>query len=470
MSHVVNNAEETCLNKNQSENAITLKKAHDVVVNAHNAALASPTAVVQSSGLDPIAEKTEDVADPSQKHDFPEGGLHAWLVVFGSWCAQFLVFGIVNSTAVFQDYLSSNQLHDHTSGQIGWIFSLQLFLVFFTGLYVGPVFDRHGPRLLVLVGSTATVLSTILLGSCTQYWHFMLAYSILGGFGAALLCTTSYATIGHYFERRRGLATGIACTAGSLGGIIIPLMLRSLLPSIGFPWSVRIVGFMLLGLSIPANVLMRKRLPASKKPISLVPDLSSLKDKKFAFCVAGMFFMEWGLFVPLAYISSYVSAETGSESLAIIVLVALNAGSFFGRFIPGWLADRFGRFNVIIVTIALCAVTQLALWLPAGPYEGLIIVFAVLFGFVSGSNLGLIPVCLGQLVNVEDYGRACSAAYFIISFGTLTSIPIGGQILEGTGGEYWGAIVFAGVAYGVAFMCYVTTRVLAIGWNPIKFF
>lgn len=382
---------------------------------------------------------------------------------------QFLVFGIVNSTAAFQEYLSLNELRGHSSGEIAWIFSIQLFLVFFLGLYVGPIFDAHGPRVLVAVGSVGSVLSMILLGFCSQYWHFMLCYGVLGGAGNAMLSAPSYAAISHFFDRRRGFATGISCTAGSIGGIVMPLMLRSLLPKIGFAWSVRVIGFMLLALTVPANLFIRKRLPASGKRLTLLPDLSSLKDAKFAICVCGMFLMEWGLCVPIAYISLYVDDKFDSQSLAFTVLALLNAGSFFGRFIPGYLADRFGRFNVIIVTIALCAATQLAIWLPAGSSEATIIVFAILFGFVSGSNLGLIPVCLSQLCEVQDYGRAFSAAYFVISFGTLTSVPIGGQILE-IGGDYWAVITFAGVSYIAALVCYIITRVLAVGWNPKTFF
>lgn len=33
----------------------------------------------------------------SVPHEFPEGGLRAWLVVFGCWCISFASFGYVNS-------------------------------------------------------------------------------------------------------------------------------------------------------------------------------------------------------------------------------------------------------------------------------------------------------------------------------------------------------------------------------------
>lgn len=230
------------------------------------------------------------------------------------------------------------------------------------------------------------------------------------------MLTPAFACISHYFERRRGAATGVANTAGAVGGIVIPLMLRSLLPSVGFGWSARTLGFLFLLLAIFANLFLRTRLPPLRPTSRLILDMSVLKNVRLVFCAAGMFFMEWGLFLPISYTSSYARAHFSDPSFSYTIVALLNAGSFFGRFIPGILADKFGRFNVIILTICLCVITTLALWLPAGNSKALLIVFAITFGFASGSNLGLIPVCLGQLCSVEDYGRYFSTSYFLASF------------------------------------------------------
>ena len=294
----------------------------------------------------------------------------------------------------------------------------------------------------------------------------MLNYSILGGTSGALLNTPAYVCIGHYFERRRGFATGIASTAGSIGGVVIPVMLQTLLPQVGFAWSCRILGFLLLALAIPANLFLRARLPPSGDKVGLWPSLTPLKDLRIALCTAGIFLMEWGLFVPVAYISSYASLHVASKpSLSFTVVALLNTGSFFGRWLPGLLADRLGRFNVIVTTILLCALSVLCIWLSAGDSEAALIAFAVVFGFASGSNLGLIPVCLGQLCEIENYGRCFGTAFFVASFGTLTSVPIAGQLVSAAGGAYWGLIVFAGVSYVAALCCYIASRVLSAGWN-----
>lgn len=94
---------------------------------------------------------------------YPEGGLRAWLVTFGSFCGMGSVFGLINSAGVFEAYFKANQLADHSHSQIGWIFSLYLFLVFFVGIQVGPIFDYYGSRFLVAAASVLIVGSLMLL-------------------------------------------------------------------------------------------------------------------------------------------------------------------------------------------------------------------------------------------------------------------------------------------------------------------
>ncbi|KAH9235092.1 hypothetical protein K456DRAFT_1806357, partial [Colletotrichum gloeosporioides 23] len=103
----------------------------------------------------------------AEEETYPEGGLRAWSVVLGSWLALFSALGIMNSIAVFQTYVATHQLQGYREGTIGWIFSVYTFLCFFGGIYIGPVFDRWGPRWLVLSGTVCFVIGVMLLSICT---------------------------------------------------------------------------------------------------------------------------------------------------------------------------------------------------------------------------------------------------------------------------------------------------------------
>ena len=125
----------------------------------------------------------------------------------------------------------------------------------------------------------------------------------------------------------------------------------------------------------------------------------------------------------------------------------------------------------MILMVCLCLLTTLALWLPASlvssstAQEGLIITFALLFGFASGSNITLGPVCAGQLCRTEDYGRYFATCFTIVGIGTLVGIPIAGEILKRSGGSYVGLIIFGGASYAVGLILFVWARVRAVGWG-----
>lgn len=97
----------------------------------------------------------------SYEESFPEGGAKAWLVVFGSFFALMSCMGLMNSVAIFQAYTLSHQLKDYKEGTVGWIFSIYTFLAFFCGVYIGPVFDKYGPRWLIIAGALCTVTGVI---------------------------------------------------------------------------------------------------------------------------------------------------------------------------------------------------------------------------------------------------------------------------------------------------------------------
>ena len=297
-----------------------------------------------------------------------------------------------------------------------------------------------------------------------EFWHFILTFSVLGGIGTSLIFTPAISSIAHFFVVNRGSATGLASTAGSVGGIVFPLLLPKLYTTIGFAWGTRIMGFIFLFLVVIANLLIKSRLPP-KIGGSIWPDFWIFKNVAFTLTTFGVFFVEWGLFIPLSYISSYALRYGISSTFSYQLLAILNAGSFFGRWLPGYLADWFGRFNLMILTVLMCLVMCLAAWLPAQGNVPATCFFAVCFGFASGSNISLTPVCVGQLCQTEEYGRYYATAYTIVSLSCLTGVPIAGQLLTVDDGEYGGLILFTSMCYLAGLICFTAARVLKVGWS-----
>jgi MFS family permease len=412
-----------------------------------------------------------------------DGGWHAWTIVLGSWCAMIPSMGLLNTLAVLEAWLTENELKDVPKSTTGWIFSCYAFFLYFCGAQVGPIFDAYDIKVLIIPGSIGIVLSLIFLsfstGECAlkiekcgtlvnklniEFYQILLSFGVLGGMSASLLFNPSLAAIGQWFYKRRAFATGVACTAGGLGGVAFPLIIQELSPRIGFPWAIRIVAFICAVHLSVACLCLRKRLPPNKKSGASV-DLKALRETNFALTTVGVFLIEFAVFIPYTYICSYAIHAGMSHSDAYRLNAFLNAGAVPGRALPGYVADKFGVFNTMCITSLACTAFILGLWQESYGSETRITVFAVLFGFFSGAAISLTPVCVGQVCKVEDLGKRNGTAFFVASFGALVGVPIAAAVLEANGGDYSGLIWFGGAFYLVASIAFCVARGVAGGWK-----
>lgn len=139
-----------------------------------------------------------------------------------------------------------------------------------------------------------------------------------------------------------------------------------------------------------------------------------------------------GLFIPFTFIILAAQAHGVPSSLAKYLVPILNAASTFGRTIPPYLADRVGRFNVILSMSFLSAVITLALWVP-GTGSAASVVFAIIFGFSSGAVASILPACIAQISPIHEIGIRTGALFSVAAIATLIGSPIGGQIITNSG-------------------------------------
>ncbi|CAG9976146.1 unnamed protein product, partial [Clonostachys byssicola] len=376
--------------------------------------------------------------------EYPDGGTKAWTAVFGCFCAFFGALSMMNSIGVYQNWLSTHQLEGYSSGSIGWIFGLYNFLSFFTGILIGPLFDSKGPKMLSISGSVMLLLTYVLLGWCSKYWHFMLCFGILGSSSTCLLFTAAMGTVQHWFLKRRGLATGLAICGGSVGGITTPLVLSALLPKIGFTWAMRALALLMVPFVACAILLMRGRhQDISTAPKSILPDITVLWEPKKGVLTVAALFIELGLFIPMTYVASFATNHDMSPEAAYRTVTLMNVGSLIGR-------------TLYRVNIWHLATTN-------GGIDCWTDCICSYFGIGSGSGISLLPVCIGQLCETENYGKTFTAVYSVGSIGSLIGVPLGGQILEAAKGDYMGLIIFSGAAYVVAFGSLTAVRIMSAG-------
>ncbi|OJJ98031.1 hypothetical protein ASPACDRAFT_53556 [Aspergillus aculeatus ATCC 16872] len=369
----------------------------------------------------------------------PDGGVEAWLTVLGGFCAMFVSFGWVNCMGIFIDYYKTHQLRDESTSTVTWVTSLMTFMMFFGGPFVGILFDNFGPRYIVLAGTFFHVFGLMMISISSEYYQFLLAQGLCSPIGTSALFHCSINSISTWFGRRRALALGIATSGASLGGVILPIMLTRLFDQLDFGWAVRICAFLILFCLVIANCTLKSRLQHRRKPFHFLDFVRPLREVPFLLTTAGTFCFFWGMFLPFSFIPSQ----------------AQKNGITPGRIIPPYLADLFGRFNLMILMTFLSVILVLGLWLPThGNVPS--ICFSALYGFSSGTAVSLAPALVAQISEIREIGVRSGTYFFLVSFAALTGTPIAGALLpDPLHGSYLKLNVFCAVVMcsGVGFYC-----------------
>ncbi|KZT55000.1 MFS general substrate transporter [Calocera cornea HHB12733] len=377
--------------------------------------------------------------------DFPDGGLRAWLIVVGGVCITFASFGFVNAWGVFQSYYETTLLRDVSPSSIAWIGSLQYSLTFLPGLFTGRLFDLGYFHIPLGIASAVLVVSSFIVAECTQYWHFVLAQGIVVGLGSGCVFGPTMAVVSHWWHKKRSMAFGIVAIGSSLGGTLLPIAVSKLLPLVGFPWTMRIIGFILLATTAFANLVMKRRLPPVNVKGGLV-NLAAFKHIPYTLYTAATCVTFLGLYTALTYFNVSAQQPGINPSVISYIVSIANAASTVGRLTSGALADHMGPVNVLIPFTALAAVTTYA-W-PYCTTTASIIVIAIIYGLSSGAYVGLMGAPLAQMGLLTDMGRRMGMTLSIAAAFALTGPPISGAIYDTYGsfhqvGFYAGSMVIA---------------------------
>lgn len=431
--------------------------------------VAGPSFPAEFHDLSPSETKSKNnvtvYQDDSLENNIPNGGSKAWLVVFGAFCANITTVGFINTTGTIQEYLMTHQLKDYSDSSVGWVFSLFNFLMYFGSIQTGPFIDAYGVLPVLIPGSVLWCASLFIMSVCDQYYQFILGFSVLGGIATSFIMNPSFTVVNHWFTSKKSIALSIVAAGGSLGGCFLPIVLSTLFNTIGYGWTIRVLAFFMLALSVIACLLMRSRTTKHKVIWrELTIDISSLKEPAFAFCCLGLLLSEWAYFLPALFIVNYAKMAGFTDQGSNLMLVYMNITSSFARIFAGVMAKWFGTYNVMIVSTIMAGLSSLCIWIPAGTSYGTILAFAVVFGFFSGSCMSIAPLTVSHVASVSNYGKRYGTAYAIVSLGVLTSLPIGGAL---TGDQFFGCKVATGVAFLASAAAFAATRFIKAGRNPI---
>jgi predicted MFS family arabinose efflux permease len=114
--------------------------------------------------------------------------------------------------------------------------------------------------------------------------------------------------------------------------------------TVGFPWAVRTMAFIMLATLGIGIVLLRPRLPPRKS--GPIIDLAAFKDPAYTTFVIGLALGFMAFFIPFFYAESYALNIGADANISFYLLSIMNAAGAIGRLLPNAIADKY----VLILT------------------------------------------------------------------------------------------------------------------------
>ncbi|KAI0015569.1 monocarboxylate permease-like protein-like protein [Xylariomycetidae sp. FL0641] len=399
----------------------------------------------EATATDVERDAPETTPDDAATVPPPDQGAAAWRTVAGSFCLMFVSFGWISCIGVFQEYYQRHQLRAYSPSAVAWIASVETCVMFIWGPVVGKIFDTRGPRALLLAGTALHVGGLLLLSLATRYWQLLLAQGVCSATGASLLFFGGAAAVATWFARRRALALGLALAGSGLGGVVFPLAVHHLVRAVGFAWTLRACALLVLLCCAAAAAAVTSRLPPAPAPLALRDHARPLREPPFAAFTAGYFLFYLGFYVPYNFVILEAERYGMRAELAAYLIPIFNVGGSIGRIAPGWLADRVGRFNIMVLVAFFSALTVLGLWIP-GRSPGAVLAFSVLYGFGSGAFVALAPAVVAQISPLAELGARQGTCFAFVAVASLVGNPIAGALVPDTSVDpFWRLQLFAGM-------------------------
>ena len=345
------------------------------------------------------------------------------------------------------------------NGSFGWsvaIISGAIALYYLIGALMSPVAgmmgDRFGARPIMFGCGVLYLVSMCMVAMVSEVWHFFIAFGFFLAITQAFTFVPLQASIGGWFRRRLGLATGLLQGAGGIGSAAIAPGIAELLGVAGWQDTFLLIGLAGGGLIIACSLFFRSApvnvgiqpygAQSDDPPVPIIPkNILALRLKVFgqatrrtrAFwnlpTIHGLGCAGHGIILIFAI---PFGVELGFElTQAALILSFITIFSIIGRFVVPILAERFGGKPIMVLALFLQGITVLVLFWAQELWA--FYLFGVAFGLGFGGEMSAYLVVNRQYFGTGPLATLYGYQIMGAMLGHAVATFLGGLVREVTG-------------------------------------
>ncbi|MFC1942124.1 MFS transporter [Chloroflexota bacterium] len=319
-----------------------------------------------------------------------------------------------------------------------------------SGIIMGGLNDKLGPRLVMTICGFVIGLGLLLMSQIGAAWHLYLLYVLVIGIGMGASFTPPMSTVVRWFVKRRSIMTGIVSAGGGLAGLMLPPAVNWLISNYGWRNAYIALGAIVLVIVIVTAQFL-KRDPAqmgqvpygdskTEEPESnLFAEGLSLKEairsRQYWIAVSIFFCAGFSLSTITVHIVPHATDLGFSTGTAASILATVSGSFLVGGIMLGAIADRIGNRRGYIISFIIMAAALF--WLLTVKEVQTLYLLAVVFGFGGGGANTLESPLVAELFGIRSHGLILGSCSVFFLSGAAAGPFIAGYAYDVNGSYNW---------------------------------
>ncbi|HLF78688.1 MAG TPA: MFS transporter [Dehalococcoidia bacterium] len=339
---------------------------------------------------------------------------------------------------------------------------------------IGHWIDSRGARSSIVLGALLASGSYLLLASTQTLWQFYLFYGIHAVCRQMMFFLPFQALMSQWFVSKRGVALSILGSGFSLGGFAVLPIVAMAIGGLGWRGAYVFSGITIAAFFIPAGLLVLRNRPSDvgEQPDGEAPEQvtsgaparepasasgMTLKEAArtplFWICAFGFMLLFFGMMGWMVHQVPFYESKGMSRSTATLIVSLSAACSIVARLAMGVIADRFERFElVVVILMALLMAAMATLLVSTSPPA---IALFLLFWVIGASAGPMVEsLVLIKAFGIRHFATILGAMLVVETSGQIISPSLAGAIYDSTG-SYDGALVMFMSAFGLGLLLFL---------------
>ena len=382
--------------------------------------------------------------------------IRGWTVVLAALGIN-LIIGALYAWSVVGKALAGQWHWTKTQAMLPFATSTASFAV--TMIFAGRWQDKIGPRYVAMLGGIIFGLGLVLSSFVHTYVPMMITFGLVGGMGIGLAYSaTTPPSIKWFPPARKGLITGMVVSGVGLAAVYMSPLTNYLLKATSIQQTFLILGIgSIVLVSLLAQVLRNPPAgyvparPAATGAAATKPAPATRRDLDWHEMLrTGQFYQLWIMFILSASAGLLIignitliaqdQAPQWDKAFVLVMVVAIF--NTLGRFLSGFVSDRIGRTNTMVLAFVLQAVNMFMFVQYKTPE--LLIFGSAFTGLCYGTIFTLFPAATADFYGVRNLGVNYGTVFTAFGVAGVTGSVLGGRVRD-----LFGAYTYAFITCGI---------------------